>query len=85
METFIRHFVRIGPGIWTCVRPGEFDGPNGRFQVAIGTTLSIGTTFMGMDVAQLLEEQYQKKNGDSRPQASRILQDATHDPTRPLS
>ena len=70
METVIRHFVRIGPGRWTCVRSGEFNGPTGRFQVAIGTTLCAGTTFMGMDMARLLEEQYQKKNRQTHSQAS---------------
>ena len=84
MENFIKHFVRIAPGRWTCVRPGEFDGPKGRFQVAIGTTLSIGTSFMGMDMAQLLEEQYLKKNGYANPQAFSRPPGSTQDPLRPL-
>ena len=60
MENFIRLFVRIGPGIWTCVRNGEFEGPNGRIQVALGTTFTRGTSFMGIDLAERLEEQYAK-------------------------
>jgi hypothetical protein len=60
MENFIKHFVRVGPGIWTCVRNGEFQSPNGRIQVTVGTTFTRGTNFMGMDVAQWLDEQYEK-------------------------
>ena len=60
MEHFIRHFVRIHTGKWTCVRNGEFDGPNGRIQVAIGSTFTRGTVFMGIDLAQWLDEEYEK-------------------------
>ena len=84
MENFIRHFVRIEAGKWTCVRPGEFQGPNGRVQVAIGTTFTIGTTFMGMDLASRLEEEHHKKNGHANPRASQFPRSSTHDPIRPL-
>jgi hypothetical protein len=58
MENFIRHFVRIESGKWTCVRPGEFTGPDGkRIQVAIGSTFTRGTNFMGVDLAQWLDEE----------------------------
>ena len=40
MENFIRLFVRIERGKWTCVRDGEFHGPNGRIQVTVGTTFT---------------------------------------------
>lgn len=63
MENFIRHFVRIEPGKWTCVRPGEFEGPHGRIQVAVGSTFTIGTSFMGIDLAKWLDEQYEKHEG----------------------
>ena len=63
MKDFIRHFVRIEPGKWTCVRDGEFQGPNGRIQVTIGSTFAKGTNFMGIDMAELLEEQYEQNNG----------------------
>ena len=84
MENFTRYFVRIEHGKWTCVRPGEFQAPNGRIQVAIGTTFTIGTTFMGMDLASLLEDEYQKKNGNANPQVSQIPPGATRDSIRPL-
>ena len=58
MKDFIRHFVRIERGMWTCVRDGEFNGPNGRIQVTVGSTFKQGTNFMGVDLAQWLDEQY---------------------------
>ena len=60
VENFIRHFVRVSAGTWTCVRDGEFTGPNGRIQVTVGTTFTRGTNYMGMDVAQWLDEQFDK-------------------------
>jgi len=66
MENFIRHFIRIGPGIWTCVRPGEYEGPSGRIQVAVGSTFTVGTSFMGIDPASLLEQEYSRRNGYDR-------------------
>jgi hypothetical protein len=63
MENFIRLFIRIGPGIWVCVRAGEFKGPQGRIQVAVGTTFTMGTNFMGVDVASLLEDEHNKMDG----------------------
>ena len=60
MDELIRHFVRIEPGKWTCVRSAEFNGPNGRIQVAIGSTFTRGTNFMGVDLAEWLEAQYER-------------------------
>jgi hypothetical protein len=63
MQNFIKNFVRLEGGKWTCVRPCEFEGPNGRIQVAIGTTFTRGTNFMGADLAEWLDEQYYKDGG----------------------
>lgn len=60
MENFIKLFVRIERGKWTCVRDGEFVGPTGRIQVSIGSTFTKGTNFMGIDLAEWLDEQYDK-------------------------
>ena len=60
MENFIRYFVRLEPGKWTCVRNGELNGPTGRIQVTVGSTFTRGTNFMGVDLAQWLDEQYEK-------------------------
>ena len=60
MGKLTEHFVRLEPGKWTCVKSAELDGPNGRIQVAIGTTFARGTPFMGVDLADWLEEQYER-------------------------
>ena len=58
MDTFIKHFVRDGDGSWRCIRPAELSVATGRIQVAPGTTFTLGTQFMGIDLAAMLEEHY---------------------------
>ena len=67
MEEMMRHFLRIGPGKWTCVRGGEFQSPSGRIQVAVGTTFTRGTIFMGYDIAKALDEHYENSRPDRSP------------------
>jgi hypothetical protein len=57
MGDFIKHFVRERPGVWVCVSPATWDGPP-RVQVAPGTKFAVGTPFMGVDLAQYLEQCY---------------------------
>ena len=59
MEEMMKHFLRIEPGKWTCVRSGEFQSPTGRIQVSVGTTFIRGTLFMGYDLAEALDEFYE--------------------------
>jgi hypothetical protein len=70
MHNFIKNFVRVAPGMWACVRNGEIHGPQGRIEVTLGSTFRLGTRFMGVDLAGLLEEEFHKVNGGVRPQAS---------------
>ena len=84
MQNFLKLFARIGPEMWTCVTSGEFNGPNGRIQVVPGSTFKKGTSFMGIDLANLLEDEYQKKNGNANLQASQSLPDSPQGPKRPL-
>jgi hypothetical protein len=58
METFIKSFRRHPDGCWECVSPAEFNGPTGRIQVAKGSRFMPGTSFMGVDLAVLLEKQW---------------------------
>ena len=60
MQNFIRHFQRLAPGVWACIEPADLMLPQGRIQVAPGTQFTRGTTFMGVDIAKLLDEQYDK-------------------------
>ena len=57
MKRFLNLFVRVGPGKWTCVRSGQYVGPQGRIQVTVGTTVTKGTAFMGVDLAAILERE----------------------------
>jgi len=59
VDTFIQCFVREGDGAWRCTRPAELQVEVGRIQVAPGTTFTKGTTFMGIDLASLLEDYHQ--------------------------
>lgn len=60
MHDLIKHFVRDHAGVWTCIEPAEIDGPQGRIQVALGARFPRGIRFMGVELAKLLDEQYEK-------------------------
>ena len=60
MHEFIKRFVREAEGVWLCKAPAEVDLPGGRVQVAVGTRFTRGTRYMGIDLAQLLDEQYRR-------------------------
>jgi hypothetical protein len=48
------------------MEPATLDLPTGRIQVAIGTRFTVGTMFMGIDVAQLLDEQHENTRATHR-------------------
>jgi hypothetical protein len=56
VENFRKHFSRDKAGSWTCIEACAVDLPAGRIQVAVGTRLTRGTSFRGVDLAQLLDE-----------------------------
>jgi hypothetical protein len=53
----IKAFRRDPDGSWTCVAPADFEGPNGRIQVAPGARFTRGTVFMGVELVSWLDEQ----------------------------
>lgn len=59
-HNFIKQFRRDGAGNWICVAPATLDLPHGRVQVTPGTRLSIGTKFMNVDLARMLDEEYSR-------------------------
>lgn len=61
---FFKCFRRAGNGVWICVIPAEVVLPQGRVQIVPGTVLTKGTTFMGIDMVKLLEDQ--TKESDTR-------------------
>jgi len=60
MQNFIGHFIREGHGVWSCIEPATLDLPSGRIEVTPGSRFTYGTMFMGVDLAKLLEEHFQK-------------------------
>ena len=61
MEEFIKHFRRVGVGDWVCIESATMILPQGRIQVTPGSRFTLGTTFMNVELAALLEAEYQKK------------------------
>ncbi len=57
MRDFIESFVRESDGVWVCVEPAELSLPSGRIQVSPGSRFARGTRFMGVDLAQLLDDE----------------------------
>jgi hypothetical protein len=57
MRHFIKHFVRESDGSWRCVDSATLDMPSGRIQVAAGARFTPGTSFMGNDLARMLDEE----------------------------
>jgi hypothetical protein len=64
MQRFIKHFRREGVGVWVCVAPTTLDLAPGRVQVAAGSRFTLGTTFMNVELAAMLEAEYQRQRGD---------------------
>jgi len=62
VKNFIRHFARDADGAWLCLEPAELDLPSGRIEVTPGSKFTRGTTFMGVDLAKLLDEQSQSRS-----------------------
>ena len=58
MKQFIRHFSRESYG-WRCIEPATLDLPSGRVQVTPGSVFVRGTIFMNVDLAKLLDEEYE--------------------------
>jgi hypothetical protein len=67
MHNFIKNFLREGAGVWVCLQAATQDFPQGRVQVSAGTRLTIGSKFMNVDLARLLDEEYSRINGPRHP------------------
>jgi hypothetical protein len=60
VQNVIKSFVRERDGAWRCIEAAELTLPSGRIQVAAGTRFIRGIPYMGVDLARLLEEQYER-------------------------
>ena len=66
VHQFIKYFSREAPGVWICVQPATLELPEGRIQVAPGSKFTRGTTFMNVELAKLLDEEFDRQNGQAR-------------------
>ena len=66
MRHFIKYFSREKDGVWVCVQPATLDLPEGRVQVAPGSRFTRGTTFMNVELARLLDEEFDRQNEQAR-------------------
>jgi hypothetical protein len=62
MQQFIKHFRREAVGVWVCVEAATLTLPQGRVQVAPGSRFTLGTTFMNVELAAMLEAEYQRSH-----------------------
>lgn len=65
MQQFIKCFRREGAGVWTCVEPATLDLPQGRVQATPGTRFVVGTKYMNVDVARLLDAEHSRQQSSS--------------------
>lgn len=61
MDKFIKHFRRKGVGAWVCISPATLELPQGRVQVTTGARFTLGTMFMNIELASMLETEYQRQ------------------------
>lgn len=55
MKEFVKHFRRNPDGSWTCISFAEIATITGRIQVTEGSTFMPGTTFMAVNICELLD------------------------------
>jgi hypothetical protein len=58
IEGWIRHFRRDRAGVWVCLESVTLDLPEGRVQVTPGSRFTIGTKFMNIELARMLDEAF---------------------------
>jgi hypothetical protein len=63
MQNFIKHFHRDPLGVWICTIAADMTLPEGRIQVPVGSRFAPGTKFMNVDLAAVLEREYQRQQG----------------------
>ena len=61
VEEFIKHFRRERAGVWVCEQPASLHLPQGRIEAKPDTRFVVGTKFMNVDVARLLDAEYSRQ------------------------
>ena len=62
MQNLIKHFARERPGVWTCLTPVTV----GTVTIPSGIRVLAGTSIDGVDVGQLLDDEYAKQQAEQR-------------------
>jgi hypothetical protein len=71
VRKFLKAFAREDWGTWRCIAPADLNLPSGRVQVTPGTVFTKGTSFMNVDIAELLEAEYQRLHNAAGERDSR--------------
>ena len=50
--------------MWVCISPASLELPQGRVQVTTGARFTLGTMFMNIELAAMLESEYQRQQRD---------------------
>jgi len=66
---FVTHFRREGYGVFRCMKPAVLYLADGKkIEVASGTMLILGALYMGLNLGELLEREYQRdQHGSNFP------------------
>lgn len=59
-DKFLNCFQREAHGRWLCIAPAEIQLASGHIEIAPGTRLVHGTRFMGVDLAEVLDQQFKE-------------------------
>ena len=66
---FLSRFRRQPDGVWACTKPINIKGPNGPVVISRGASFSPGALFMGLDLANELDQMAAKHGFRSQASA----------------
>jgi hypothetical protein len=66
---FLNRFQRQPNGVWACTKPIKIDGPNGPMIIGQGASFEPGASFMGLDLANELDQMAAKHRSSPKPAA----------------
>ena len=62
------YFERVASDEWTCIKAIGFTTTRGQVRIVPGTTFKAGTNITGIDMAFLLENEYERRRvAENRP------------------
>ena len=70
---FLNRFRRRPDGVWDCTKPINIKGPNGPVVIGQGASFSPGALFMGLDLANELDQMAAKHGVRSQTSASGMM------------